>query len=700
MPAAIGALILGGALAGTTLVTIGGTAITLGYVVGYVVLTGVFVGLSFLMPKPEMPKQEDGSQSIRQARPPAVGAYGRVRLGGAFMLYEEYEGVSFDVLALVRGEIGGFVAYYLNDDEVTPDIDGLIPAGGDDRYSDGVVQIRTRVGLETETAYPEVTDVLPSDIWSTAHRGDGIASLMLRCSPVAVDDFQKIYPHGLPEASTAIDAYKVFDPRDETQARNNTATWQVSYNPVIQLMDFLTHPDHGMNLDYDALIAPVLDSWMDEADLCDALVAKVGGTEPRYRSSGWYTFDTKPENIVGAILGACDGWLAENGDGTLAIKVGVYRAPTDARKTIRWHHILGFDVEYGIPDEERVNELNISYISPEHAYKEVQPEPWRDEDDISETGITRSQALSLSWVQTHSQARRLAKRVMARLKPTLRGSVVTTLYGLAILGERWIRIQFPIVAGLEDAIVEIQKADVDLMSGRVTFEWVKVDPDTIDAWTPATEEGEAPVVPEKIAPSSIPVLEDVTVALEAGALLVTFDDLGSLAGASAFRYRVRYRALGEDAWTVVGPLQSEPDGSPGRLRVNAGAVPIAGDLQSQIAAIAPGGGVGAWAPDPPATTATGGATPGVPTGLSAVDDTGIVTISWTNPNSPTMYAARVYRGATFGAATLVAGPLYGTANQAMSTTNSPGAGTHNYWVTAANAAGDESSPAGPAGVTI
>ena len=705
-PETIGLAILSAVgVTNVTLFTVGTATVTLAAVVGYVALTGVLIGLQMLLPRPGMPKQ-DGSQALRQPIPPRNGAYGRVRLGGYFMLYEATsDGISYDVMALVSGRIGGIVGYYLHEDFVTVNEDGIVQPFEDGRYGDNRVRIETRIGLPTETHYSLITDVLESDIWSENHRGDGIASAMVRCSTPKTEKIQEIFPSGLPEPSFVVDAYPVWDPRDNggspAQLREDPNTWQVSTNPVIQLIDYLTHPDHGMALDYDTLIAPVIDEWMEEADLCDEIIARKEGTQKRYESNGWWTFDTKPESVIGSLLATCDGWLTERGDGALALKIGVYRAPTDPRKIIKAKHILAFAVNYGVADEERVNEIPITFISPEHRYKETQVDPWRDEADISESGVVRSQAIDFSWVQSHPQARRLAKRTMARLKPTMQGSFVTTLYGLAVLGERWVRVQYPFVAGLEDAIVEIQKADVDLMSGRITFEWVKIDPDTIDAWDPATEEGDPPPVPEILGNVGVLPPENIDAQFADDVLVVDFDTMAS-PGGLVFRFRVRYRPVGQDAWTTTNILDAEDIGG-GRMRINAGTVPDT-QIEVQVQTVAPSGASSAWAPEPPEELSTGGAIPGSPLVPTAEDQTGgVARISWINPNSPTMYAARVYLGTNpppDGGTTLVAGPLYGAPNQNMLIEHTPGAGSHTYWVTAANTADQESTPAGPANVTV
>ncbi len=54
--------------------------------------------------------------------------------------------------------------------------------------------------------------------------------------------------------------------------------------------------------------------------------------------------------------------------------------------------------------------------------------------------------------------------------------------GMRHLGRRWVKVQFPIIRGLEDCVVEIQdKAQVDLLAGQVTFNWNLIDPAALSA---------------------------------------------------------------------------------------------------------------------------------------------------------------------------------------------------------------------------
>lgn len=753
MPQAIGFAILAllpQSFAAGLWTTFGISIFTTATVIGNVALTAALIGLQYaIAPRPDLPKPSDGTQTLRQTISPRIGGYGRCRIAGAYMLYESHAGFSYDVIALVSGKISGIARYYLHDDEVTVDGDGEVTAVDetDGRYSLGWVLIETSLGSDPGTAYADVIAGLPVGTWTADHRGDGIASASLICQQVKADDFLTVFPHGLPQFSAALDLYALWDFRDTNQDPDDPATWinysaynpattyavgdRVLYNgvvyisaigsntgntpdadagkwvsvwenPVLQIVDYLTHTADpyrfSMGKDRDRLITPVLANLIAEANKCDVLVARKSGlSEPKYRSNGWFRFDNNQEDVLGAILATCDGWMIEDIDGTLALRVGAYSAPT---KTITEKHILGFEVDYGSPAEEQINEIVFSFTSPAHKYREEPGDPWRNEDAISEVGKVRSRPLPLTWVQSHSQGRRLSKRAATRLNAPMRGNLVTTLYGLYVWGDRWVNLQYPLIPGLEDAVVELSGGSIDFKTGRISYQWLKIDPATIDAWNHTDEEGTAPPTPDELARDTLPVPDNLVVTVEGDVengvyADVEFDDperpdLG---------YVIQYRIAGSPPGNWVPHLTTTYTVAGGRITLR---TPV---LQTNVVydvRVASMGSVFSFSEFSDIVQAdTTDVAPSTPTNLNAVNDTGTVTISWTNPNSANMHRARIYRGATFGASVQITNsPVFGGANQAMQTTDAPGAGSHNYWVTAENVGGNASSPAGPANVNV
>lgn len=496
---------------GGTAFTIGATAVTYASILSSATLLAASVAVGFAT-QPGRPAASPppaaGHQPVKQAIPARVGGYGVNRIGGVYMLYEASETDSFDVIALVSGRISGFLGFYLNDDavnvtaeadtSVSPGVGTVytVQTGGDGRYRTGVVRFYTRIGLSQNEAYPQIVANLPT-LWTSDHRGDAITSMAMICSGVETEEHMNVYPNNLPKPSAVLNMYPIWDPRDPAQDPNNAATWASKSNPILHLIDYLTHPDHGMGLPRDRLIMPRIGALNEVAYKCDELVLKANGSyEPRYQCATWFNFDTDPAEVLSDILASCDGWMSLDGDGGLVVEVGAY--VDDLGPPITEKHILGVSLDYGQPDEESINELTVAYTSPVHDYTTVAATPWRDETSIRLRGKTRSQPFSPKAVQSNSQARRLAKRFMARVNSPLRGTLTTTLFGLTKQGKRWIAIKYPFIAELADARVEVRRMQVDFMAGQCTFEWVLVFPDLIDAWNPAQEESVAPIRPPRL----------------------------------------------------------------------------------------------------------------------------------------------------------------------------------------------------------
>lgn len=664
----------------------------------------ITVGLSAAA-RPQVPDPESGKITRRQPRPPRTVFMGLTsRAAGAYMLREASGSTLALVIALSDGRLAAISSIYLNDDLVTLDANGWVQAGADGRYGSGdLVQIKTRLGLPTETHYSELTAKFSAQ-WPTTCRGDGIGSLMLLATHRTRESFSKFFPNGEPMVSVVAQGV-CYDWREDTtaggsgaQRRADPATWLASGNPVVWLVH---HEWFGCGRSWDRCIAPVLSSLTAEADYCDVSVAKVGGTEPRYAFGGNYTADTEPQARREAILAACDGWLSTNGKGHLVLKVGRYVAPTF---TLTGEHIDGYDWRSGAPAEEHINKLVISYVDPTKGFTETECDPWIDEADVTATGHERSSQLQLTFVQSHAQSRRLAKRKMSRLLAGRRGTIITGLYGLNALGERYIRVQNPELVSMADVVVEVMGAEFDPMSGQVVLDVILADTG-IDAWNPATEEGAAPSTAGRPPPVAltIPAITTVTAFFEAtgSGTGVRVRIVGTGPTRDDITWYARWRVNGATAWVEGQFADADPTGG---VTLETGFVPANSILQVQIAYETGGGSFSAWGPVAPATvdTSTAASPPAMPTGLSAVDNATTpdgATIQWGNASNVTH--ARVY----IGGATAVfpgtgnSGDLAATAGTAQSHNYLAAPGTYRIWVTNKNAAG-ESSPAGPVAVTV
>jgi hypothetical protein len=670
------------------------------------VYAGVSIG-SAMLAAPSIPKPESFATTYRSGRSPRVSAYGRNRLSGPAMLYEATR-YCYDVLAIHDGQIEAIEAYWLHDDQVTLDSNKYVigyDGGTDPRYRNLITRVFTRLGLPTETSYTTNIDFseLGAGVWTSAHRGDGIASVLMWAKGVEGKDMPTRFPNGAPQASVTARCLRVYDWRDTGNDDDDPDTWECKFNPILQLADYLTNDNHGMGFSFAERIAPALSVWSAAADVCDEAVSlKAGGTEPRYQSHGPFQHVTAPIDVITRILETCDGWLAQRGDGAFIVRAGEYYEPdvtfTDA-------HITDYTLQRFMEDEQAVNVLIVSYTSPVHKFQEVETDPWRDESDILARGIERFQDVAFTWVQNNGQARRLAKRRMSRLAAEMRGTFTTNLYGLKALGERYVRVQISEISALNDVVVEIVGAELDLSSMRIVFSWIVAD-ENIDAWNPATEEGDGPATATRTAVVALvaPTIEDVTPFFESAgtggegvrlALDVAGPDREDLT------WFVRWRVDGGVSWNEA-QYTSVVWGT--SIQLETGFVTANDDLEVEAAYSIGSGDISPWSATFDVNTSTDNVAPASPTNVQA-DPSGSppdVIVSWRNPTSVNFDHARVYRNttATFGTATDISGAVNGSPGENVEYQDAPGSGTFYYWVTAENAADTDSPPAGPDSITV
>jgi len=438
-------------------------------------------------------KPETTQASIKTSRPPRVSGTGKSRLWGAFALYETAsDGTAVDLYAVHDGVITGTPTFYLADEEVTL-TGNIVDEGDDGRYRDGAISIYWTDGTTPGSGIPEINALIPE--WDG--RGDGVVLMALTALSVKVKRFQETYPQAaVPELSMVAEwgLYpdpSAVDPTDE-------AGWTWTENPVRHLLWYkLIHE----GVDYATKIAPVIDSWIAAAYDCDAATAlKAGGTEARYRSCVAFKHTDQHKDVVGAFLATFDGWISPRQDGALSLYSGRFYEPT---VSIGSDEIVSYTWDgVGIDDDAAVNEIIVSYVSAEHDYNSPEGEAWRDEDDISDRGQELSQPLDVQ-VPSFPQARRLAKRKMARIMAPSRGTITTNVAGRAVRGERYIDLHIEEAGTVfYSGPAEITVLTRNIATGGVTFAWVAADPD-IDDWNPATEEGEPAALGERVAAATL-----------------------------------------------------------------------------------------------------------------------------------------------------------------------------------------------------
>lgn len=464
----------------------------------------VSVGLSYvvsLLNQPQRPKPSDGHQEVKQAVPDRFIHYGRVKTAGPLVFYEAaYDGQGywsiFKAVLLSAREIDAIEQHYHNDYKVHVNESGWIEPN---RYYD-YQRVRSTEHLGTDD---QGTDSLLNNNfgrWTSEHRLRGIAYIVVqfrqRYGENGPADQAQSYPNGEPQVSAVIRGCKVYDPRKDatfggvgSHLQADKSTWEWSDNAALCILDYLTYED-GYDIPWKWIDIP---SFMAFADLCDEDVPlKAGGTEKRYRVATTVYMTEKRFTVLQRLQEACASTVYFTAGGLVAIRGGKWERP-DVILDADAGHIIDLHLSHGIDELSSYNELTFQYLSPEHDYVEVDGDPWRNEAQIAETGIVKTQPYDLMQVPSHSQARRLCKQRMYRDNPEWLGELRTNFYCLDAIGEERLTLRFPELQIDGPFLIDSDLVLQEDFTG--TQMRVRSTSSAAFDWDPVLEEGDAPDVP-------------------------------------------------------------------------------------------------------------------------------------------------------------------------------------------------------------
>jgi hypothetical protein len=454
------------------------TAITAATIIVNVATAAALSLITAELTKP--PGPEAGKSTVKQAQPPRRYGIGKARVSGFFMLREAIENRLYRVISLPEGPVDHYGQAWLNDDAVTITA-GVVQGLADGRYFTGKVLWDTRFGEETETNYASASAAFPS-LWPSTARGDGIPSMYLLCTNGKLEDVPKDFPNGEPDPS--IEAFfRAYDWRDPGQDIDDNTTWTYSANAIVNAVNVCWR---RFAMDWETCFAPNLADLTVEANKCDEAVAlKGGGTEPRYESGFFFDATNAFGDVLPILLSAMDGHFAQRRDGSYMIRCGHFYTPT---VTLGDREVWDYEFDPGPTPDALRNCLTVSYTDPSNAYSKVQTADWADDTSVLKVGEKRDDFYP-SAVQSNGQVRRLAKRQLSRLMAAS-GSIRCPLSARRALGERYIGLNISECDDLNGVVVELGEPTIDLTgAGSISWPFTLADPN-IDAWDPATEEGD------------------------------------------------------------------------------------------------------------------------------------------------------------------------------------------------------------------
>lgn len=449
---------------------------TVASIISYALITAATVGLSYALSSDgeDKGKTNAGQLITKQSEPPRVGGYGRAKLGGALMWMETNGPTLYQGIIHAEGPIDAYEEWWLNDTNSGIAAETL---GGPNTATPwgNAITIESHLGEVGQAASSMLMTGFPGS-WTAGHTLSGLAYSVIKFALPAKPEknFSKVYPGGAPQLRVVVRLAKVYDPR--------TGLTEWSENPGLCIRDYLIS-SRGLGIPESRINNASFSAF---ADVCDEEVPLAdGGTEVRYRLGGVHALTEEPRDVLRRMLATCDGELYSLPDGTVGIRGGRWVDPTI---TITDEMVTGYEYQQGSDKLSAFNQLKISFTSPEADYQVIEAEAWDDLDAQATQGVL-TEDLSLLMVPSPSQARRLAKIVMAKGNPRHRLTLSTNLAGLNVLGESVVHLTLSEL--LIDEPFAVTKFEMAGDLTRCTMTLISLD-ETAYEWDAATEEGEAP----------------------------------------------------------------------------------------------------------------------------------------------------------------------------------------------------------------
>lgn len=646
------------------------------YIGTYAALVGgLAIGASALsaafMPKPSVPKPEDGKYNLKQSVPPLTYVLGRVKKASDYVFLEESSGVAYHILVWAGHRIEGYVTHYLHDEVIGVDSGGYVTSPAHfSRNGTLFVNLQSRLGLDAETAYSLVVSNFPS-IWTTSHRGDGLASVLLSCSTVAQKYFLDVYPNQMPEHSAVGDGMRIYDPRTSSTAfSNNLALFRFWH---------LTSAVGG-KLSISDMYLP---EWQNAANVCDESVTnRTGGTESRYHGGLWFRSNSDPVEIGRLIDQAAELVVYERPDGLVGVHAGEYVTPT-VRLTET--DIISANLDVNTRRAGTVLAVRGRFTDPSDGYttndSAIYGDPYGDVDDSTERTFT----LDNQAVQSHNHIQRLQKITYTR-KNAKRVSIVAHYEAAKdVLSSRFVKVHLP--PKMSESVVEITSTPrLSLRDLTISFAGIII-PDTLYDFNAATEEGEPGSTVTPLTGTGVPTPTGFSATVQTeviaggGTAAYIFGEWTHIS--DALTYEMEYERTDLTSAPIsVYSAETENNVRSGYL---------ADGEEYRVRLRAWGGGTSSEFTSYTTITATADpVAPAVVTEVSVdVSVSGQASFTWTAPNSANYYAARIYINTvdTFGTATLSATEYGPPSSVDLRAVTGLTAGSYYGWIVAINASG-------------
>ena len=664
--------------------TLGFSALTFGLrIAGSLALSSVAARLA---PRPRVPPPADRMRNFAQERAPMERIYGRVRKGGPMgftgfrtdvqqitgytgttpILTATSKPTRYNVILIAAHRTKGLVQWYLDSREAEVDANSEIttaPMAG----HGALRAYRGAAGQAPDPVLRAVFGEITAD-----HDFAGLSYVVLEARRASGDEFTEVYPSGMEWQATPVwdGDDQIFDPRDDSTGYSANAALVIAREATFW----------GREVDWDEVAA--------EADICDQLVTNGdGGTQLRW-TINLTLDDSAPWETVRDTMGlACGAWWYQRPDGKLGFKVGRWIAPTVTLTDRDFLSLRIGDQEFG-PDV--AGEFVVTYIEPSRQWREAPSGAF-----VVEAGKARREEPCYA-IDSHNQAARVAKLLARAARPDFRVSGTIKLIGYEVIGQRFVRITSAALG--RDLVIEVTKLERNSDGISFAIEGVSTTEADYD-FNAAVEEPARPVNLAVENEDAVPMVMGLSGAAVAGTGGVAQIEWSWTAPADAALrqvFRLRSIAAGMVDW------QEGTIGAKSASYLATGLLDGAA-YDAQVRSRAASGRMSAdWSDIVTVTAVANSTAPAALVAFAAAATGGGGEVTFTAPNDPVYYAARIFRGptTTFDDAGVVR-IEYGASGIADLWTDAGLApGTYSYWAEPINASGIAGPPSGPSTITI
>lgn len=360
---------------------------------------------SALLNRPEVSRQEMMA-TIDETDGPRIRAYGRNLMGGNRVFFEARDGRLYQIVVFHHGSVDGLIRVWIdgspvNRNEATGEIE---------RYK----YVFFRDGSGQGGQYEPVLLAFPT-LWTTDHRLQNQATFCSVWGDPSDEDFPKVFPKG---AQTQVQV----EVRGLRVKNLDTDETEYSDNAGFCIYHFFTNPN-GWGFQESVMDTEI---WQYFASVCRQPISlALGGTEPRYRLSGYYTLEDPLRDVTARMLATCDAQIYETAEGLIGILGGRWSVPD---VTITAQDILSLKME-DVDPFTSYNVLQGKFVSPAHGYQPTEVQERTNEALLATQG-RRVDLLDVEMCPSGTQLQRLMKIREAKNNREQRGIMTTTRVGM------------------------------------------------------------------------------------------------------------------------------------------------------------------------------------------------------------------------------------------------------------------------------